>query len=197
MAIDVSSVKELRERTGAGMMECKKALTEAGGDMEAAIKRLRETGAVKAAARAHRQTREGAVVSYIHTGGKLGALVEVNCETDFVARTDDFLAFCKNLAMHVAATNPRVIERSELRPEDLAEERAIYEKQAEGSGKPAAVVEKIVAGKLDKYMAEVSLLEQPFVKDQNRSVADVLNEVRAKTGENIVIRRFVRFCIGE
>ncbi len=197
MAIDASSVKELREMTGAGMMECKKALTQAGGDMEAAKTILRETGAAKAVKRSHRETREGAVVSYIHTGGKMGAMVEVNCETDFVARTDDFQAFCKNIAMHVAATNPRVVQRSEVKPEDVSDERAIYEKQAAATGKPANVLEKIVAGKVDKYIAEITLLEQPFVKDPNRTVEDVLNEVRAKTGENIQIRRFMRFCVGE
>ena len=197
MSIDAKTVKELRERTGAGMMECKKALTETGGDMDAAIKSLRESGAVKAAKRAHRQATEGAVVSYIHTGGKLGALVEVDCETDFVARTDDFQGFCRDVAMHVAAMNPKVVERGELSEADLADERAIFMKQAEATGKPAQVIEKIVEGKVDKYVAEVSLLEQPFVKDPNKTLQELLTEVRAKTGENIVIRRFVRFSVGD
>jgi elongation factor Ts len=197
MSIDAKTVKELRDRTGAGMMECKKALTETSGDIEAAIKMLRESGVTKAAKRAGRSASEGGVVSYIHQGSKMGSLVEINCETDFVARTDDFINFCKEIAMHVAAMNPKVVDRSQADEAELAAEKEIFVTQAAATGKPDNVIEKIVTGKVDKYLAEISLLEQPFVKDTSKTIKDLLTAVIAKVGENIVIKRFARFSVGE
>jgi elongation factor Ts len=197
MQITAQMVKELRERTGAGMMDCKWALGEAGGDMEKAIDLLRKKGLAAAAKKAGRVAAEGAVGSYIHAGGKIGVLVEVNCETDFVARTDQFQELVRDIAMHIAAAEPRVISREEVTADDLERERAIFREQALASGKPEAVVDRIVAGKLEKYYAEYVLLEQPFVKDPDKTVGQLVQERIAKIGENIVVRRFARYRLGE
>jgi elongation factor Ts len=197
LEITSSMVKDLREKTGVGMMDCKTALKECNGDMEQAIDYLRKKGIATAQKRGGRATKEGQVCSYIHTGGKIGVLVEVNSETDFSAKTPDFCEFARNVAMHIAAANPIVIDRKELTPDLLARERAIYETQAKETGKPANVIEKIVEGKMQKFYAEVSLLEQQYVKNPDITVKDLLNELIAKTGENIIISRFVRFQLGE
>jgi elongation factor Ts len=197
MQITAQMVKELRERTGAGMMDCKWALGEAGGDMEKAIDLLRKKGLAAAAKKAGRVAAEGAVGSYIHAGGKIGVLVEVNCETDFVARTDQFQELVRDIAMHIAAAEPRAISRDEVTADDLERERAIFREQALASGKPEAVVDRIVAGKLEKYYAEYVLLEQPFVKDPDKTIGQLVQERIAKIGENIVVRRFARFRLGE
>ncbi len=197
IAISAQAVKELRERTGAGMMECKAALTEAGGDMEAAIDILRARGAAKAAKRAERETREGAIGSYIHMGGKIGVLVEVNCETDFVARTDQFQGLVRDVAMHVAAASPVAIRREDFPAELVERERAVYREQMRESGKPEHIWDKIVDGKVDKFYSEQALLEQPFVKNPDQTVGQLITEVSAKTGEKIEVRRFTRFALGE
>ncbi len=197
MQITAQMVKELRERTGAGMMDCKWALGEAGGDMEKAIDLLRKKGLAAAAKKAGRVAAEGAVGSYIHAGGKIGVLVEVNCETDFVARTDQFQELVRDIAMHVAAAEPRFVRREEVTADDLERERAIFREQALASGKPEAVVDRIVTGKLEKYYAEYVLLEQPFVKDPDKTVGQLVQERIAKLGENIVVRRFTRYRLGE
>lgn len=196
MTITSQMVKELRDKTNAGMMDCKKALTETGGDMEKAVDLLRQKGLAVAAKRAGRETKEGVVDCYIHAGGKLGVMVEVGCETDFVAKTDDFKAFAKNIAMHIAAVNPVSITRDDVPAELLEREREIYINQALESGKPQQIVEKIVGGKIEKYLAEVCLMEQKYVKNPDLSVQDLLNELVAKMGENISIKNFVRFQIG-
>jgi len=190
-------VKELREKTGCGMMDCKRALEKSEGDIQKAIDILREQGMATAAKKAGRMTREGIIYSYIHPGEKLGVLVEINCETDFVARTEDFRNLAKDLAMQVAATNPLVISRAELKEEAIQKEKDIYRAQAKSEGKPEKIIDKIVEGKLEKYFQEVCLLEQAFIKDEDRSVHDRLNETIAKLGENITIKRFVRFRLGE
>jgi len=189
-------VKELRDKTNAGMMDCKKALGETDGDMEKAVDLLRQKGLAVAAKRADRATSEGVVDCYIHAGGKLGVMVEVGCETDFVAKTDDFKAFARDIAMHVAAVNPVAISREDI-PADLIErEKAIYVKQAQDSGKPENIIEKIVTGKIEKYISEICLMEQKFVKNPDLTVQDLLNELIAKMGENISIKRFARFQVG-
>src|SRR5215204_2802272 len=195
--VTAQMVKELRERTGAPMMDCKTALTETQGDMEKAVDFLRKKGLAAAAKKAGRIAAEGAVGSYIHGGGKLGVLVEVNCETDFVARTDAFQELVRDIAMHIAAAEPRFVRREEVTSEDLERERAIFQDQALASGKPANVVEKIVAGKMEKYFSEFVLLEQPFVKNSDQTVAQLIAERVGKIGENIQVRRFVRFQLGE
>lgn len=197
MQITAQMVKELRERTGAGMMDCKWALGEAQGDMEKAIDLLRKKGLAAAAKKAGRVAAEGAVGSYIHAGGKIGVLVEVNSETDFVARTDEFQELVRDLAMHIAAAEPRFVGREEVTPEVLERERAIYREQAAATGKPAQVVERIAEGKLEKYFSEFVLLEQPFVKNPDVTVGQLITEKIAKIGENIVVRRFSRFRLGE
>jgi len=197
MEISAKMVKELREKTGAGMMDCKKALTETKGDFEKAIDFLREKGIAKAASKAGRATKEGIIASYIHAGSKLGVLVEINCETDFVARTDDFQSFAKDIAMQVAAANPLAVKREEIDTNLVEKEREIYRQQALNEGKPEKIVDKIVDGKLEKYYSEVCLLEQPFVKDGDKSIKDVVTDTIAKLGENIEISRFVRFQLGE
>jgi elongation factor Ts len=195
MSITAKQVAELRGQTGAGLMDCKKALTESEGDLEKAITILRKKGMASASKKAGRATSEGLIESYIHLGGKVGVLIEVNCETDFVAKTDDFKSFVKDLCLHVAAVNPICISRDEV-PADLIEkEREIAASQAEG--KPPAAVQKIVEGKLNKYFATACLLDQPFVKDGEKSVQDILNEQISKLGENMQINRFSRFQIGE
>ena len=195
MSITAKQVAELRGQTGAGLMDCKKALTESEGDLEKAITILRKKGMASASKKAGRATSEGLIESYIHLGGKVGVLIEVNCETDFVAKTDDFKSFVKDLCLHIAAVNPICISRDEV-PADLIEkEREIATSQAEG--KPPAAVQKIVEGKLNKYFATACLLDQPFVKDGEKSVQDILNEQISKLGENMQINRFSRFQIGE
>jgi elongation factor Ts len=189
-------VKELRDKTNAGMMDCKKALTDTAGDMEKAIDLLRQKGLAVAAKRAGRETKEGVVESYIHAGGKLGVMVEVGCETDFVAKTDDFKAFAKAVAMHIAALSPVAICREEVPADILQREKDIYVNQALESGKPQQIVEKMVGGKIEKYLAEVCLLEQKYVKNPDLTVQDLLNELVAKMGENISIKKFARFQIG-
>ena len=195
--ISANAVKELREKTGAGMMDCKKALTEAGGDAAKAEDVLRKKGLSAAAKKAGRVASEGAVASYIHMGGKIGVLVEVNCETDFVARTDGFQALVKDLAMHIAAANPLYVRREDVPPEVVEKEIEIARAQAREQKKPEAIVEKIAQGKVDKYFKEVALLEQPFVKDDKKTVQETITEAVAKIGENIQVRRFARFVLGE
>ncbi|HEX2464075.1 MAG TPA: translation elongation factor Ts [Thermoanaerobaculia bacterium] len=197
MEITAQMVRELRERTGAGMMDCKKALAEAAGDIENAIDVLRARGVAKAAQRVGRATSEGVVSSYIHAGGKVGVLVEINCETDFVARTDDFQSLVRDVALHIAAANPRFVRREEVTPELLEREKAIYREQALASGKPANVADRIVDGKVEKFYGELVLLEQPFVKDPEKTINQLVAERVAKVGENIQIRRFARFKVGE
>jgi elongation factor Ts len=197
MEISASAEKQLRERTGVGMMECKSALVEAKGDVAEAEKILRKRGLSAAAKKAGRATGEGAVASYIHTGGKIGVLVEVNCETDFAARSEDFRHLVHDIAMHVAAAAPRFVRREEVSEAVLADEREIARDQAMKSGKPPQVVEKIVEGKVDKFFGEMCLLEQPFVKDPEKTVAQLISESVAKIGENIQVRRFARFVLGE
>ncbi|MEW6013776.1 MAG: translation elongation factor Ts [Candidatus Zixiibacteriota bacterium] len=197
MEITAQQVKELREKTGAGMMDCKKALTETGGDFDKAINYLREKGIAKAASKAGRSTKEGVIASYIHPGDKLGVLVELNCETDFVARTTEFRALAKDISMQIAATNPLAVSRDGLDPKVIEAETAIYRQQALNEGKPEKILDKIVAGKLDKYYAEVCLMEQPFVKDGEKTITDIINDAIAKIGENISVKRFARFRLGE
>jgi elongation factor Ts len=197
MEISSKQVKELRDRTGAGMMECKRALEEAKGDLEAAIDLLRSRGAAKAAKRAGRETKEGAVGSYIHMGGKIGVLVELGCETDFVARNDEFQELVRNLAMHIAAASPLAVSSDQI-PEDLVErERGVFREQVRQEGKPEQLWDKIVEGKLKKYYQENTLLDQPYVRDPDMSVGQLVQQVSAKTGENIVVRRFARYALGE
>jgi elongation factor Ts len=196
MNITSQMVKDLRDKTGAGMMDCKKALSENDGDMEKAIDFLRQKGLAVAAKRAGRATSEGVVETYIHAGGKLGVMVELNCETDFVAKTDGFRKFARDVAMHIAAANPVSLSRSDV-PEDIVErERQIYIQQALESGKPESIVEKMVAGKVDRFLSEICLLEQKFVKNPEVSVQDMLTELIGKMGENVSIRRFSRFQVG-
>ena len=197
MAITAQDVKELRERTGAGMMECKAALTDAGGDMEKAIDLLRAKGAAKVAKRSAREASEGAVGSYVHMGGKIGVLVEVNCETDFVARNEEFQQLVRDIAMHIAATSPAAVRREDISPELVERERGVYREQMRESGKPEQIWDKIVEGKLDKFYQESTLLEQPFVKNPDITVGDLVTQASARTGENIVVRRFARFALGE
>lgn len=196
MKITSQMVKALRDKTNAGMMDCKRALGETEGDMEKAIDLLRQKGLAVAQKRADRATSEGVVECYIHAGGKLGVMVEVGCETDFVAKTDDFVAFARDIAMHVAASNPVAVSREEVPADLIARETEIYKAQALDSGKPENIVEKIVSGKVEKYISEICLLEQKFVKNPDLSVQDLLNELIAKMGENISIKRFARFQIG-
>jgi elongation factor Ts len=197
--ITASMVKELRDRTGAGMMECKQALAESGGDAEKAVDLLRTRGLAKAAKKSGRETGEGAIGAYVHAGGRIGVLVEVACETDFVAKTDEFQAFVRDLAMHVAGSSPvpLYVTRDEVPEAVLAKEREIFTAQALESGKPAQVVEKMVEGRVNKFLGEVSLLEQPFIKDPDLTVGEVLTRQIAKLGENMSIRRFVRYQLGE
>ena len=197
MEIAAGTVKELRQRTGLGFMECKAALKESSGDVEEAEKILRKKGMAGSAKRAARTAAQGSVGSYIHIGGKIGVLVEVNCETDFVARNADFQQLVKDVAMHVAASAPRFISREEVTPELLEQELEIYREAAKATGKPEAVLDKIVAGKMEKFYEENCLLEQPFVKETDVTVAELVSQSAAKIGENIVIRRFSRFVLGE
>jgi elongation factor Ts len=200
MEIRAETVKELREKTGAGFMDCKKALTEVSGDLEQAVRWLREKGLAAAAKKAGRVTSEGLVGTYLHAGGRIGVLVEVNCETDFVAKTPDFQNLVKELAMQVAAASPalpRYVRREDVPAEVVEQEREIYRAQAQSSGKPEKVIEKIAEGKVDKFLSDVCLLEQPFIRDPEKTVKDVVSEAIAKLGENINVRRFARFQLGE
>ena len=195
--INAAIVKQLRERTGAGMMDCKKALVEVEGDMEKAVKFLRKKGLATAQKRAGRAMTEGMIESYIHMTGKLGVLVEVNCETDFVAKNEDFQEFAKNIAMHIAASNPLGIRPEDVPEEIIENEKSIYRAQALEMGKPENILDKIVEGKLKKFYQENCLLNQPFVRDPEISIADLMNDLIAKIGENITIKRFMRYQIGE
>jgi len=197
MEIKSTFVKDLRERTGAGMMDCKKALEESAGDVEKAIEFLRIRGLSKAAKKSGRETSEGLVVSYIHPGNRIGVLLEVNCETDFVARTDDFQNLVKNLAMHIAAAAPLGVTREDIPADLLAKEKEVFRAQALEEGKPAAVVDKIVQGRIDKFYAEAALLDQVYVKDNDKKVGDLVGEAIAKLGENIKVARFARFQLGQ
>jgi len=195
--ISAAMVKQLREKSGAGIMDCKHALAECDGDLEKASDFLRKKGLATAQKRAGRATKEGAVQSYIHMGGKIGVLVEINCETDFVAKTDDFTAFVKNIAMHIAATNPVGILQEDVSPEVIEKEKEIYRAQALEMGKPEKMIDKIAEGKLNKFFKENCLMNQVYVRDPNMTIQDYLNDVIAKTGEKINIRRFARFQVGE
>lgn len=195
--VTAGMVKELRERTGAGMMDCKKALNETNGDIEKAVDFLREKGLSAAAKKAGRVAAEGLVESYIHGAGRIGVLVEVNCETDFVAKTDDFKALVKDIAMQIAASNPVYVRREEVSAEVLEHEKEVLRAQALNEGKPANIVEKMIVGRLEKYYKEVCLMEQPFIKDPDKTITQVITESIARIGENISIRRFVRFQLGE
>ena len=195
--ISASTVKELREISGAGMMDCKRALTEASGDLEKAIDILRKTGMAKARKKSGRSAKEGIILPYIHPGAKLGVLLEINCETDFVANTDDFKNLSKDIAMHIAASAPMSVSREEIPQETLEREKEIYADQARQSGKPENIIEKMTEGRLNKFYQENVLLEQIFVKDPDKTVADLITETVAKLGENILISRFSRFQLGE
>jgi elongation factor Ts len=195
--ISAGQVKELREKTGAPMMDCKQALTEAQGDLEQAVVLLRKKGISVAGKKASRVTKEGAVASYIHAGGKIGVLVEVNCESDFVARTDDFKELVHDIAMHIAASDPKFVRKEDVTDADFAREKEIYLAQAVASGKPANIAEKMVAGKMEKFYEEVCLLEQPFIRDQTVSIGQLIATKVGKLGENIAVRRFARFKVGE
>jgi elongation factor Ts len=195
--IGAGQVKALREKTGAPMGDCLKALQEAKGDQEQAIIVLRKRGMASAAKKATRATSEGAVGTYIHAGGKIGVLVEINCESDFVARTEDFQELLKDVAMHIAATDPRYVRREDVTTEDLDREKDIYRSQAAATGKPAPVIEKIVEGKMSKFFEEVCLLDQPFIKEQSISIKDLIATKVGKLGENITVRRFARFKVGD
>jgi elongation factor Ts len=196
-AIPAELVKTLRDQTGAGMMECKAALTEANGDIEEAATVLRKRGLAQAAKKAGRATSQGIVGSYIHMGGKVGVLVEVNCESDFVARTDGFQALVKDIAMHITAADPRYVRREDVPADALEKEKDIYRAQFDGSGKPAPVIDKIVEGKLGSYYAQVALLDQPYIREPSVTIAQLIAEATAKMGENITVARFARFKIGE
>ncbi len=197
MEITAKMVKELREKTGAGMMDCKKALSETEGDFEKATDVLREKGISKAASKEGRRTAEGLIATYVHYGDKLAAMVEINCETDFVARTDNFKSFARDLAMHVAATNPRCVEREEMDQDFIKHEREIYRQQAINEGKPEKIVDKIVDGKIEKMYSEVVFMEQPFVKDNDMTIGDYVKKIIGSIGENVRVKRFSRFQLGE
>lgn len=197
MEVSASTVKELREKTGAGFMDCKKALAETDGDLEKAVDYLRQKGIAAAAKKASRVAADGAVGAYVHPGGKIGVLLEINCETDFVARNADFQALLKDVAMQIAAANPRFVRREEVSPAEFDREREIYRQQALDSGKPEKIVDKIVEGKMERFYSEVCLLEQSFIKDPDRKVSDIINDAIARLGENIQVRRFARYHLGE
>jgi len=197
MEVSASSVKELREKTGAGIMDCKRALAECGGDLEEAIDYLRRKGLAAAAKKMGRVAGDGQVGAYIHAGGKIGVLAELNCETDFVARTPEFQTLLKDIAMQIAAANPRFIEREDVPREEIEREREIYRRQALDSGKPEKVVDKIVEGKMERFYSEVCLLEQGFIKDPDRKVGDLIQEAIRRLGEKVQVRRFVRYHLGE
>jgi elongation factor Ts len=195
--VTATLIKDLRERTGAGMADCKKALTEVGGDMDKAIDYLRTKGLAKAAKKAGREATEGAVVSYIHGGGRIGVLVEINCETDFVARNEDFQAFTRDVALQIAAMNPQFVRREEVAQDVIDRERDVLVAKAKETGKPDPVVQKMVDGQITKWLKEICLLDQAWVKDGDKTINEVQQELIAKIGENIKVRRFVRFELGE
>lgn len=197
MSVNMDLIKELREKTGAGVMDCKKALISANGDLEKAIEILRKEGIAVAEKKGARVAKEGRIESYIHPGNKLGVIVEVNCETDFVARTDEFKTLAKEIAMHIAASNPRFISITDVPEEVLEKEKEIYATQAKNEGKPPQVIDRIVQGRLEKFYQEVCLLEQPWVRDPEKKIKDIINETIARLGENIIVRRFVRFELGK
>jgi elongation factor Ts len=197
MEITPAAVKDLREKTGAGMMDCKKALGETGGDLDKAVDYLRQKGLAAAAKKAGRMAADGAVAAYVHPGGKIGVLVEINCETDFVARTAEFQSLLKDIAMQVAAANPRYVRREDVPAGELEREKSIYRQQALETRKPANVVDKIVDGKMERYYSEICLMEQSFIKDPDKKVSDVMNDAVARLGENIQVRRFARYHLGE
>jgi len=197
MSVSAEAVKSLREKTGVGILDCKEALQASGGDFENAIEFLRKKGLASAQKRASRATSAGQVGSYIHAGGKIGVLIEVNCETDFVAKTDEFQELVKNLSMQVAAANPTYVRREDVSEKEIEKEKTIYISQAKDSGKPEKIFEKIAAGKLEKFYESVCLMEQAYVKDADKSIKDIIDAVIAKIGENISIKRFVRFQLGE
>jgi len=197
MSISAQVVKELREKTGAGMMDCKKALIDSNGDMEKAVDFLRKAGIAKAEKKGSRDVKEGIVYSYIHHGGRLGVLVEVNCETDFVAKTDGFKELVHNIAMQIAATNPVAVSSKDISKELIEKEKEIFTAQAKDSGKPDNIIEKIVEGRVQKYFQEVCLVEQPFIKDPDKRVGDIITETVATLGENITIGRYIRYAVGE
>ncbi len=196
-SVDAGLVKNLRSITGAGFVDCKNALVESNGDMDKAVEALRKKGLAKAQKKASRETKEGLVFSYIHAGGRIGVLVEINCETDFVARTDEFHELAKNISMHIAAANPLFLKRENVSAEIISKEREIYKDQLNTMDKPQAVKEKIVDGKLDKYFQEVCLYEQPFIKEPSKNISSLIDENVAKLGENIIVKRFARFQLGE
>jgi|TARA_B100001971_G_C18070348_1_gene472739 elongation factor Ts len=197
MSISAQVVKELREKTGAGMMDCKKALVDSKGDMEKAVDFLRKSGIAKAEKKGSRDVKEGIVYSYIHHGGRLGVLVEVNCETDFVAKTDGFKELVHNIAMQIAATNPVAVSSKDISEDLIKKEKEIFTAQAKDSGKPDNIIEKIVEGRVQKYFQEVCLVEQPFIKDPDKRVGDLITETVATLGENITIGRYIRYAVGE
>jgi elongation factor Ts len=197
MEVNATLVKELRDKTGAGMMDCKKALAETAGDLDKAVDYLRQKGLAAAAKKADRIATDGAVGAYVHPGGKIGVLVEVNCETDFVARTNEFQSLLKDIAMQVAAANPRFVRREEMSAEELQKEQSIYRQQALESGKPEKIVDKIVEGKMERFYSEACLLEQAFIKDPDQKVSDIVNDAGLRLREKIEVRRFARFHLGE
>ena len=197
MTVDAKLVKNLRQKTGAGMMDCKKALVETNGDIEKAIDHLRKTGAAKAEKKGMRDTKEGLIYSYIHAGGKLGVIIELNCETDFVAKTDGFTELAQNLSMQIAATNPIALDRDSIPKSVTSREKEIYFDQAKSEGKPENIVEKMVEGRLAKFFQDSCLLEQTYIKDSNKKVTDILTEAIATLGENISINRYTRYAVGE
>ena len=197
MSIDAKKVKDLRDKTGAGMMDCKKALVESSGDMNKAVDFLRKSGITKAEKKSTRAANEGLIYSYIHHGNRLGVLLDIGCETDFVAKTEDFKELAHNISMQIAATNPITLKREEVDPAIVSREKEIYSEQAASTGKPEEVIKKIVEGKLNKYYQENCLLEQTFIKDSDKNIHDLISEVIATLGENISVNRFTRFAIGE
>ena len=197
LAIDANTVKQLRDKTGAGMMDCKNALKESNGDLDGAVDYLRKSGAAKAEKKGSRETKEGLVYSYIHAGGRLGVMIEVNCETDFVAKTDGFVELCHNLAMQIAATNPISLDKDSVPEDVIAKEKEIYTEQAKSSGKPDNIIEKMVGGRLSKFFQENCLMEQAYIKDADKKVSDLMTETIATLGENITISKYTRFAVGE
>ena len=197
MGIDANTVKQLRDKTGAGMMDCKNALTKSDGDLDAAVDFLRKSGVSKAEKKGTRETKEGLVYSYIHAGGRLGVLIEVNCETDFVAKTDGFIELAHNLAMQIAATNPIALNKDSVSEEIISKEKEIYTEQAKSSGKPDNIIEKMVEGRLSKFYQENCLMEQSYIKDSEKKINDLVTETIATLGENITINRYTRFAVGE
>ena len=197
LTIDANTVKQLRDKTGAGMMDCKNALKESNGDLDGAIDFLRKSGAAKAEKKGSRATKEGLVYSYIHAGGRLGVMIEVNCETDFVAKTEGFIELSHNLAMQIAATNPISLDKNSVPEDIIAKEKEIYTEQAKSSGKPDNIIEKMVEGRLSKFFQENCLMEQAYIKDSDKKVSDLMTETIATLGENITISKFTRFAVGE